>query len=267
MGSMKGRANDMSTQAAFLSRVRQALQQQPQGDAAHAASEPETTAVPVSDVESAEAIRARLRTQRAALVARLQEELQAVGGQVVRVESVAEVTQYVTRLAREYEADLVVRWDDALLEILEVDAALQGHGVEVRTATPPLEDEAAMSGQRQDLRDLLARADIGLSGADYAIAETGTLALSALPGQMRGVSLLPPVHVAVVKHSQIVATMADCLAILQDEGQDNVQDRLTSCISFITGPSRTGDIELSLTIGVHGPGELHLVILDDPSEV
>jgi L-lactate dehydrogenase complex protein LldG len=217
--------------------------------------------------ESAEAIRARLRTQRAALVARLQDELRAVGGQVVRVASVAEATAYVTQLAREYEATLVVRWEDALLELLEVDAALQAQGVDVSMASPPLEDAAALANQRQNLRELLARADIGLSGADYAIAETGTLALSALPGQMRGVSLLPPVHVAVVRPSQIVASMADCLAMLQDEGREDLQERLTSCISFITGPSRTGDIELSLTVGVHGPGELHLVILDDPSDI
>jgi L-lactate dehydrogenase complex protein LldG len=216
--------------------------------------------------ESAEAIRARLRTQRAALVARLQDELRAVGGQVVRVASVAEATAYVTQLAREYEANLVVRWEDELLEMLEVDAALQAQGVDVSMASPPLEDAAALANQRQNLRELLARADIGLSGADYAIAETGTLALSALPGQMRGVSLLPPVHVAVVRPSQIVASMADCLAMLQDEGREDLQERLTSCVSFITGPSRTGDIELSLTVGVHGPGELHLVILDDPSE-
>jgi L-lactate dehydrogenase complex protein LldG len=217
--------------------------------------------------ESAEAIRARLRTQRAALVARLQDELRAVGGQVVRVASVAEATAYVTQLAREYEATLVVRWEDALLELLEVDAALQAQGVDVSMASPPLEDAAALANQRQNLRELLARADIGLSGADYAIAETGTLALSALPGQMRGVSLLPPVHVAVLRPSQIVASMADCLAMLQDEGREDLQERLTSCVSFITGPSRTGDIELSLTVGVHGPGELHLVILDDPSDI
>jgi L-lactate dehydrogenase complex protein LldG len=173
----------------------------------------------------------------------------------------------VTQLAREYEATLVVRWEDALLELLEVDAALQAQGVDVSMASPPLEDAAALANQRQNLRELLARADIGLSGADYAIAETGTLALSALPGQMRGVSLLPPVHVAVVRPSQIVASMADCLAMLQDEGREDLQERLTSCISFITGPSRTGDIELSLTVGVHGPGELHLVILDDPSDI
>jgi L-lactate dehydrogenase complex protein LldG len=78
---------------------------------------------------------------------------------------------------------------------------------------------------------------------------------------MRGVSLLPPVHVAVASSEQVVATLADCLALFQAEGP-SVQERLSSCVSFITGPSRTGDIELSLTVGVHGPGELHLVILD-----
>lgn len=256
----------MSTQEAFLSRIRRALQGT--ADAAHAVCE--NMDLPDAVPEPAEAIRARMRAQRAALVARVQEELRAVGGQVVRVTSVAEATQYVTQLAREYEADLVVRWENDLLEMLEVDAALQEQGVEVAPAAPPPDDapsrDDALAAQRQNLRDLLARADIGLSGADYVIAETGTLALSTLPGQMRGVSLLPPVHVAVVKHSQIVATMADCLAMLQDEGRADLQARLTSCVSFITGPSRTGAIELSLTVGVHGPGELHLVILDDPSD-
>jgi L-lactate dehydrogenase complex protein LldG len=252
----------MSTREAFISRVRHALQ--PTTGVAHAGDE--AADLPDAKPESASEIRARLRAQRSALVTRLQDELRAVGGQAIRVTSVAEATAYVTQLASERESKLVVRWENALLETLEVDAALATQGVEVSTAAPPLEDEAAMAEQRQRLRDLLARADIGLSGADYVIAETGTLALSTLPGQMRGVSLLPPVHVAVVKSSQIVGTMADCLAMLQDEGRGNVPERLTSCVSFITGPSRTGDIELSLTVGVHGPGELHLVILDDPSD-
>ncbi|PON14321.1 hypothetical protein C2W62_29705 [Candidatus Entotheonella serta] len=252
----------MSTQDAFLSRIRQALQ----GTAGASHTAHEDIDLPDATPDSAALIRDRLRGQRAALVTRLQDELRAVGGQVVRVELVAEATQYVTRLAREYEADLVVRWENNLLEMLEVDDALQQQGVDVEVAAPPHDDPAALADQRQNLRELLARADIGLSGADYVIAETGTLALSTLPGQMRGVSLLPPVHVAVVNHSQIVGTMADCLAMLQDEGRADLPERLTSCVSFITGPSRTGDIELSLMVGVHGPGELHLVILDDPSD-
>jgi L-lactate dehydrogenase complex protein LldG len=122
-------------------------------------------------------------------------------------------------------------------------------------------DAAALAVRRQELRAQLAQADLGLSGVDYVIAETGTLVLSARPEQMRGVSLLPPVHFAVARTEQIVATLADFLLLLQAEATD-LQQHLSSCISFITGPSRTGDIELTLTVGVHGPGELHLVLID-----
>jgi L-lactate dehydrogenase complex protein LldG len=111
---------------------------------------------------------------------------------------------------------------------------------------------------------MLARAELGLSGVDYVIAETGTLVLTAQAGQMRGVSLLPPVHVAVARTSQVIATLADYLLLVQQEGAD-VQQALSSCVSFVTGPSRTGDIELKLTVGVHGPGDLHLVLLDEPT--
>lgn len=245
----------MSDQAVFLARVRQALHAgQP---ATHGATDVATPAAP----ETVSAIRARLQAQRPQLVARLQEELSAVSGHVVRAQSVADATRYIQQVARDHGARLVVRWQSALLEALEIDAALAACGVEVHTAAPT--QTADMDAQRQALRQRLAHADIGLSGADFAIAETGTLALSALPGQMRGVSLLPPVHVAVIRSAHIVATLADALALLQAEGE-GLQERLTSCLALITGPSRTADIELSLTVGVHGPGELHLVILDDP---
>jgi L-lactate dehydrogenase complex protein LldG len=247
----------MGSQEAFLTRVRHALQSEPRR-AAPAAPEPVLS-------ETAEMLRARLQEQRQQLVVRLQEELSAVGGQVVRVQSVAEAAQYVTQLALDLDASLIVRWQSDVLDALEIDASLEQAGIDVYLAAPPQADalEPEIDAKRQEVRERLARAEIGLSGVDYAIAETGTLALSALPGQMRGVSLLPPVHVAVASREQIVATLADCLALFQAEGS-SLPERLSSCVSFITGPSRTGDIELSLTIGVHGPGELHLVILDGP---
>ena len=196
------------------------------------------------------------------LAARLQRELEGVGGSVARVKHVAEAAQYITRLAEEKGAEVVVRWQSDLLDALEIDDALHAGGAGVHTAAPTSDDDAA--GRRHDMRDLLARADLGLSGVDAVIAETGTLMLTAQPGQMRGVSLLPPVHVAVARTDQVVATFADALRTVQQAGQD-VQQNLTSCISFVTGPSRTGDIELKLTVGVHGPGELHLVLLDEPN--
>lgn len=239
----------MSSREAFMARVRQALHTGKEPHHAESASEHNGEAV--SLVQEGED-----------LAARLQRELEGVGGHVARVRHAAEAAQYVTRLAEEKGAEVVVRWQSDLLDTLEIDDALQGVGTEVHTASPTSEAEAA--DRRQELRDLLARADLGLSGVDAVIAETGTLMLQARPGQMRGVSLLPPVHVAVARTDQVVATFADALRIVRQSGED-MQQNLTSCISFVTGPSRTGDIELKLTVGVHGPGEMHLILLDDPN--
>ena len=232
-----------------MERVRQALQTGKEPHHAESAS-----------VHNGEAV--SLVQEGEDLAARLQRELEGVGGHVARVRHAAEAAQYVTRLAEEKGAEVVVRWQSDLLDTLEIDDALQGVGTEVHTASPPSEAEAA--DRRQELRDLLARADLGLSGVDAVIAETGTLMLQAQPGQMRGVSLLPPVHVAVARTDQVVATFADALRTVRQSGED-MQQNLTSCISFVTGPSRTGDIELKLTVGVHGPGEMHLILLDDPN--
>jgi L-lactate dehydrogenase complex protein LldG len=252
----------VSSQAEFLARVRQALDKQ--GTAA-AGRELQSQAHPVMR-QAEPGLHTHPQGERAALIMRFQEQLSAVGGVVVCVPTAAAATAYIRQLAQEKQARLVVRWPAPIFTALEVDAALQEAGIMVRVAAPPGDVAAGhVSGAPlggQALREVLAAADIGLSSVDCAIAETGTLALSALPGQMRSVSLLPPVHIAVVRAEQIVASMADYLGRLQATGPQ-IQERLTSCISFITGPSRTGDIELTLTVGVHGPGALHVVVLDE----
>ena len=97
-------------------------------------------------------------------------------------------------------------------------------------------------------------AGIGISSVDYAIAETGTLAVCAKPGQERVASLLPPVHAAIVAEEQIVADLFDVFAQLDPAD-------MPSNLALITGPSKTGDIELQLTTGVHGPGEWHVIVV------
>ena len=255
----------MSSRAAFLARVRRALRKEPVPDAMR---QPLVRSHQDLAHEVA-ALRRRVYAQRSVLVAQLAEQLSAVGGQVQIVSAKAEAVASIERLAVEKQAKLMVRWHSALLASLEVDAVLERQGIVVRTATSPelahadTASETQVAAARQTMRQLVAEAAIGLSGADCAIAETGTLALAALPGQMRGVSLLPPVHIAVVKADQVVASLSDYLLLLRAADTD-LQQHLTSCLSFITGPSRTGDIELTLTVGVHGPGELHVVILDEP---
>ena len=98
------------------------------------------------------------------------------------------------------------------------------------------------------------RFDVGISTAQAAIAETGTLVLDATRERHRLVSLVPPVHIAIVKASQIFRTLGEVLTLIQKEKE------VSPAVTFITGPSRTADIELTLAIGVHGPQKLYVII-------
>lgn len=98
------------------------------------------------------------------------------------------------------------------------------------------------------------RFDVGITSAQAAIAETGTLVLDSVHERHRLVSLVPPVHIAIVNASTIYETVGEALSSLRK------QQELSPAVTFITGPSRTADIELTLTVGVHGPQELYVII-------
>ena len=99
---------------------------------------------------------------------------------------------------------------------------------------------------------------IGISGCFCAIAETGTLMLLSSPATPATVSLLPETHIAVVPVSRIVATMEDAFALMRSEC--GVTPR---AINFISGPSRTGDIEQTIVLGAHGPCRVHLILVEE----
>ena len=105
------------------------------------------------------------------------------------------------------------------------------------------------------LRQACADAHVGITSADYALADTGTIVLLSSASEARMISLLPLVHLAVVPASHILTGLDELLRILPDPGEQ------TSSMVLITGPSRTADIELTLVRGVHGPGEIHVVVV------
>jgi L-lactate dehydrogenase complex protein LldG len=98
--------------------------------------------------------------------------------------------------------------------------------------------------------------DAGISSAQWAIAETGTLVLESKNERHRLVSLVPPVHIAIVEAGRILRTMSEVLEAVSTASE------LSRTVTFITGPSRTSDIELTLAIGVHGPAKLHVIVID-----
>jgi L-lactate utilization protein LutC len=105
------------------------------------------------------------------------------------------------------------------------------------------------------LRALCATADVGITSADYALADTGTLVMLASPAEARLISLLPPMHIAVVPKDRVLSGLDELLTILPRPAEQ------TSSMVLITGPSRTADIEQILVRGVHGPGEIHVVVV------
>lgn len=105
------------------------------------------------------------------------------------------------------------------------------------------------------LRVLCATADVGITSADYALADTGTLVMLSSQAEARLVSLLPPVHIAVVPKERVLSGLDELFTILPQPAEQ------TSSMVLITGPSRTADIEQILVRGVHGPGEIHVVIV------
>lgn len=108
---------------------------------------------------------------------------------------------------------------------------------------------------REELRAACAAVELGITGADYALADTGTLVLLSSAEEARMISVLPPVHLAVVARAKILSGLDELLSVLPDPSA------LTSSMVLITGPSRTADIEQILVRGVHGPGEIHVVVV------
>ncbi|HEX6710181.1 MAG TPA: lactate utilization protein [Rubrobacter sp.] len=178
--------------------------------------------------------------------ARFIEELEALGGHGRRVGSLDEAREYVLDLVHEREAKLLVRWDIEELDELGVDEPLGEAGVEV-----------VVWRDLVDFREVAGKADVGLSTAAWAIAETGTLVLEGGLGMGRTVTLLPPTYVAVVPVGRILRTVPEAI----EKYAGGEAGGLPANVCFHTGPSRSGDIEMSLFVGMHGPGDVHVILV------
>ena len=202
--------------------------------------------------ERERAMHERLSSNRPANVDELARVAALRGWMVHRASGVEDAVGYVYQLAQKMEARRVVRSVQEVFDDVPIDDALSLLGAKVQVMAR--EEESAGSFNPAD-------ADLGVTGVDYAIAETGTAVILPRRGVSRVTSLLPPVHVALVRPSQTLEGLDDLyllrrLAYLRD-GAD-----AGSYMNFITGPSRTADIEQTLVIGAHGPRETHMVILD-----
>ncbi len=216
----------------------------------------------------AQAVRQHIEQNAGELLARLEQTASESGWKVARVKSHQEAAQYVRELARYLEASSILRSAHNVFERLGLEGALSGTGIElgVMAVSGDAERDSQLSRSeipilisgRQRLRERATKADIGVTGVDYAIAETGTAVLLPRKGVSRVVSLLPPVHVALVERGQVLPSLDELFTLRRD---DFLHGDLGSYVSLITGPSRSADIEYTLVTGVHGPREVHMVLI------
>lgn len=241
----------MATRAEFLERIRKEVGK------TSGLFQASTAPRPPRPTDAAESVRRQMAERWPQALERFREEFEKVAGVFHRVSSAAQVPGVVLAIAREKGARDLVTWDPESLG-LDLRPALGAEGLSVTFAEEA--DEATRLRHRAEA----ARAQLGVTGADLVLAETGTLILLSGAGRPRSTSLLPDTHVAVFDRSRLIESLEQVGIMLEALHADPARTMTGAMINFITGPSRTADIELTLTRGVHGPKDVHAVFVDEP---
>jgi L-lactate dehydrogenase complex protein LldG len=184
-------------------------------------------------------------------VQRFCKELANAGGVAHVVSDREAAWRVVHDIVRRHSARRILLGSGGLLDRLGLHTRLREAGLEVATTD-------ALTGP--DARETMFAADVGISNVHNLIAETGTVVMATRPLEPRSLSLLPPVHIAFADRSQLLPDLFDLFDLFSPVA--NGASPPPACLSLITGPSKTGDIELKLVTGVHGPGEVHVVLVD-----
>jgi L-lactate dehydrogenase complex protein LldG len=238
--------------AAFLERVRTALgRTQP---ILHTPDHPSLKATMPRQEEKVRTIQAKVIARRAQAVGRLVETASEASWSVHRADGPEQAAAIVADIAEHARVKNVIRSAEDIFKRVDIDASLRRKGVS------PSVLASGRSRRRSDLKRMAFGADLGVTGVSYAIAETASCVVAPRKGVARMASLAPPVLVLLIDEEQVLETLDDFFAITRLQYQQN-RGRSPNYYNFISGPSRTADIEQTLTIGVHGPGEVHMVLI------
>ena len=246
-GGMPGRSK-----AEFLRSVREALgrEEGPPEQLYHRLEEDLETLE-----ERATELETRLRENRPHLLDRFTDMAAKGGWNVHRVSGAEAAIGQLDSIIDELGATRIVRSGQQVFEDVPVDAALEWRGIHL---VPVVRGATAT---REELREKMRHADLGLTGTDYALAETGSLVILPRRGLSRLVSLVPPVHVALVRPEEVLESLHD-LFLLRRLEYKRRGGEMGSYLNFITGPSRTADIEMTIVQGVHGPRAVHMILVE-----
>ncbi|WP_139488225.1 LutC/YkgG family protein [Brevibacillus dissolubilis] len=173
---------------------------------------------------------------------------ESLGGTAKRFATKEEIAAFIDELAHGMSAKQIIRAKHGLLEEMKVDEKLSDLDMTIWEKDSPA-----------DLLAKAAGADIGITVVDFAVAHTGSVVVTSSPEKGRSLSLLPTIFIAIVPAGVIKTKMGE---VMREVTKWN-QNGMPAGIHFISGPSRSADIENDLTIGVHGPGIVYALVLDE----
>ena len=158
----------------------------------------------------------------------------------------------------------VAAWNHPLINALNLEPRLQELGCSFfRTELPPGLSPGDAHKRKAELRERMIASGIGLTSADYCLADTATLVMLPSADQARAVSLVPSTHIALVHVDQLLLDLQELYAELKKTSGEDPRGLTQPYMNLISGPSKTADIEMSMVYGVHGPRTLHLLILTE----
>ena len=256
-----------STQSAFISKIRSALGHS-LGQRRHAnglfsgRSIQEIGAI-------VERIKSRTHAERRLLLDRLIAMAEPINLNVIALKDPPSVTAAIADLIRDKDPEWgsqksVVTWKHPLIDSLSLSDALADQNVPVYITELKESDadEIFREKERERLRKHVVGSYIGVTSADFCMAETASLVMRTRPGQARSVSLVPSIHIAVIHLDQIIADLKELYALIQWESEAS-GGGLTNCMTFISGPSKTADVEATMVHGAHGPREVYVYVMTD----
>jgi L-lactate dehydrogenase complex protein LldG len=254
-------------QQAFIGRIRSAL-----GHAADVRRNEGNCCTAVFADETGERldrIKHRTAAEKQRLLQRLIEMAEPINLNVMALKDENSVAAAIADLVKNKSPEWgneksVVTWQHPLIERLNLSEALAPqkvpvHVTELREGKP---EEKTGESSREILRRQVIDAYIGITSADFCMADTATLVMRTRPGQARSASLVPSIHIAVIHLDQIILDLKELYALLQWDPQIR-EDGLTNCMTFISGPSKTADVEATMVHGAHGPREVYIYVTTD----
>ena len=195
-----------------------------------------------------------------ALIDEFKENAESQGWSTSKVPDLSGAKEVLISILNGIECKSIVCTNEQAVNLMDLDKILSNQEIKICKLMSNDNRNTNAIESEQYFRSVAEVADVGITGCDFAVAETGTIVVIPKSGVSRLVSLTPPVYIAIVWQGQVLRSLDELFAVRRYQTINGLEN---GYMNLISGPSRSGDIENIMIQGVHGPGEVHLILVDD----